>query len=73
MRKPQDYWQDRIIQADGAIVELAKILHAHFLAMRPELEWFKHEFNRVRDELESAYPDEADKLSKESSGQGNAP
>ena len=59
MRKPKEYWQDRAIQAEVAVVKLAGILYDHFPAMREDLEWYKAEWNRVIAEVEAAYPDES--------------
>ncbi len=61
-RAPKDYWQDRAIQAEEAIVRLSCILHAHFPAMRGELEWHKAEWNRTINEVGEAYPESPEKI-----------
>jgi hypothetical protein len=57
-RKPKEYWQDRAVQAEEAIVRLSRILYDNFPTMRADLEWHKNEWNRVIAEVEAAYPDE---------------
>jgi len=56
-RAPKDYWQDRAVQAEEAIIRLSNMLYAHFPAMREQLEWHKSEWNRVIDEVEKARPE----------------
>jgi hypothetical protein len=56
-RAPKDYWQDRAIQAEMATVKIAGLLHAHFPAMRADLEHIRDEWNRIIDEVEKAYPE----------------